>query len=165
MMISPSRPRSTFAALLTVLTVGGVTACASTTANLSALDMAMTRDVAELETDAAVGEARAQLALAIVAAHGLDGRQPDLDRTRLWLQRVARNQRDMPVTQYIAPLDGRGSTVNVIRVPVRAMPAAEMTAVLQCVSALATHAPDDSACGGSQAERAARRAAWRKATQ
>lgn len=132
---------------------------------LAPLDMAMSEQPEALETRARNGDGQAQLAMAIIEEHGLQGRTPDRASAVQWRQRAQESRRVMPITQYTAAFNGQPSRVNIINVPVQSISAAQWQAVDKCVALLSSLVVENpEACGGVD-ETQQRRVAWIQAAQ
>lgn len=131
---------------------------------LEPLDMALQQPPADLASRARAGDGKAQLAMSIVAGHGLNGSARDARMATDWLAQAVANRRTVPITQYTAAFDGQSSRVNLIYVPVAAVPAAQFEAVERCVGELARDIQPAPACGDDVATQTSRREAWIVAT-
>lgn len=128
---------------------------------LAPIDQALSGDLQRLASEAEVGDPRAQLAMSIVAAHGLHGRPADLSQAAIWRGRALAHRRMMPITQYTAAFDGQASRVNVIHVPVSEIPLGQMAVIDRCLASLESRAIDlVGACGDTPESDASRRMAW-----
>lgn len=145
---------------------GVVSACATiapTAGMLAPLDRALASDLPLLREQAEAGDAEAQLAMSIVAAHGLRGRVSDAGEASFWLRRALANRRIMPITQYTAAFNGNPSRVNIIHTPVAVIQPGQVAAIDRCIDVLRGGTGAPGACGATPGEAEARRVAWSEA--
>ena len=131
---------------------------------LAPLDQALSGDLSRLTVAAEGGDAQAQLALAIVSAYGLHGQPADRRQAATWRSRALAQRRVMPITQYTAAFNGQPSRVNIIHVPVSAIPAGQIAVIDRCLASLKSPAvASHGLCGDRPEIEAARRVAWANA--
>lgn len=172
-MKRPSLQPSTSGKAFAILAAAGICLAACQTLVTSAplaellapLDVAMSEQPGTIEARAQNGDGQAQLAMAIIEEHGLQGRTPDRTSAVQWRQRAQENRRFMPITQYTAAFNSQPSRVNIINVPVQSISAAQWQAVDKCVALLSSVVVEDpEACGGVDETRQ-RRMTWVQAAQ
>lgn len=132
---------------------------------LAPLDVAMSEQPGTIEARAQNGDGQAQLAMAIIDEHGLQGRSPDRASAAQWRLRALENRRFMPITQYTAAFNGQPSRVNIINVPVQSISIAQWQAVDKCVALLSGVLTEASEACGDAERTLQRRAVWRQAAQ
>lgn len=128
------------------------------------LDQALAGDLSQLTSAAEGGDPQAQLAMSIVAAHGLRGRPADPRQAATWRSQALAQRRVTPITQYTAAFNGQPSRVNIIHVPVSAIPLGQIAVIDRCLASLKTRAAASmGVCGDTPESEAARRMAWASA--
>ena len=127
---------------------------------LEPLDMALENSPETLVIQARTGDGKAQLAMAIVTKHGLNGSAKDVRGAADWMAQAVANRRTTPITQYTSAFNGQPSRVNLIYVPVPALPPAQFEAVERCLIELERGMSLTSNCGDDVTARNDRRQAW-----
>lgn len=133
----------------------GLSGCASVpvashSGGISLLRDALSVPVAELETKAASGDARAQFSTSLVYQYGLQGTLADPVKATTYRQKALSAKGYMPITQYIAGLNGNPGRTAIINVPRYDVTAGEAQAAYGCAQAVARRvkpAVGAAACG------------------
>lgn len=118
---------------------------------LKPIELALTQDLATLESRAGKGVAQDQLALALIYAHGLKGKRADREVAASWTARAVAQRGSTPLTMYTPAYDGKPSRVSLIFVPRYTLREFDVAVVERCVRALETSDPSTAAamaCGG-----------------
>lgn len=110
---------------------------ASHSGGLSLLRDALSVPVAELETRAASGDARAQFSTSLVYQYGLQGTPADPVKATTYRQKALSAKGYMPITQYIAGLNGNPGRTAIINVPRYKVTAGGAKAAYVCAQAVA----------------------------
>ncbi len=110
---------------------------ASASGGISLLRDALSVPVAELETKAASGDARAQFSTSLVYQYGLQGTPADPVKATTYRQRALSAKGYTPITQYIAGLNGNPGRTAIINVPRYEVTAGEAQAAYVCAQAVA----------------------------
>lgn len=126
------------------------------------LELALTADVAVLQTEAAAGSAPHQLALAVVYENGLRGRSRDPAAAADWAGRAFAQRGWTPITTYTPAYSRRSSRVGMIQIPRYGLSPADRAAVAACVRTLVGAGNLKGACG-APADEARFRTLWRTA--
>jgi len=125
--------------------------------------MAATRKPAALRQDADAGRADAQYALSIALQHGLGGLSVDQEQAAVYRRKALTARGFMPITTYIAGLNGAPGRVGMIQVPRYDFSGARSALVERRVARLTTPSPVEVAdCGGGENYLRLRRL-WRQA--
>jgi hypothetical protein len=114
-----------------------VTAAPPAPADLGTLRMALTQPIPALRSRAEGGEARAQYALALVHAYGVQGGDIDPALASQWRRRALAPRGYMPITTYVAGLNGKPGRVVTINTPRYELGATQATQIDLCAAALA----------------------------
>lgn len=160
-----STSRTAVVAALAALTAGCATSAPLSATTFAPLDLALAADPRALRDRAESADPEAQLAMSIIAAHGLHGRAPDLLEATVWRGQALTSRRSVPITQYTPAFNGQSSRVNLIYVPVNIIQPGQVTAIDRCLAALRGEDSVGSACGQTADEAEARRRAWAAAHQ
>lgn len=104
--------------------------------SLDLLRSALTTPVDVMETQASQNEGRAQYALAIVYEYGLHSAPVDRGRAAELRRAATASHGSMPITQYIAGLNGKPGRTAIINVPRYDVTAYEGRANDNCAQAL-----------------------------
>ncbi|MDC7684217.1 hypothetical protein PQU92_13075 [Asticcacaulis sp. BYS171W] len=119
-------------------------------ADLDILDTAMTSRVEDLQPQADGGVARAQLALAVVYRFGLNGTPKNLPAAFRLRQKATAQRGYLPITQYIAGLNGAPGRTAIINIPRYDLTEPQAARVYACAEALEkgqVNSSGFSACG------------------
>lgn len=126
---------------------------ASHPGGISLLRDALSVPVAELETKAASGDARAQFSTSLVYQYGLQGTPADPVKATTYSQKALSVKGYTPITQYIAGLNGNPGRTAIINVPRYEVTAGEAQAAYRCAQAVARRvapAVGAAACGTAE---------------
>lgn len=126
---------------------------ASASGGISLLRDALSVSVAELETRAVSGDARAQFSTALVYQYGLQGTPADPVKATTYRQKALSVKGYTPITQYIAGLNGNPGRTAIINVPRYEVTAGEARAAYGCAQAVARRVTPQlgaAACGTTE---------------
>lgn len=109
---------------------------ASHSSGISMLRDALNTPLAQLETKAANGDARAQFSTSLVYQYGLQGMANDPGKATTYRQLALSAKAYTPITQYIAGLNGNPGRTAIINVPRHEVTAGEARAAYACAQAM-----------------------------